>query len=118
DWFKRGLEGMRIEGDEYEQRVESDRDAVEIVTIHKSKGLEYNIVFAPALDLIISNRREFCSFKDESSGEYVYTRTKDMGEELTEMHQRQEEQENRRLLYVAITRAVYKCYIGKNTYHL
>jgi exodeoxyribonuclease V beta subunit len=118
NWLKRGLEGMRVEGDEYEQRVESDREAVEIVTIHKSKGLEYNIVFAPTLDLILSNRRDFCSFKDEDSGSYVYARAEEMSEQLTAMHQRQEEQENRRLLYVAITRAVYKCFLGKNTYHL
>lgn len=117
NWLKRGLEGMRMDGDEYEQRVESDRDAVEIVTIHKSKGLEYNVVFAPGLDLTLSSRHEFCSFKDESSDQYVYARAADMTDELTDMRQRQEEQENRRLLYVAITRAVYKCYIGRNTFH-
>src|SRR5690606_2850526 len=118
NWLKRGLEGMRMEGDEYEQRVESDRDAVEIVTIHKSKGLEYNIVFAPSLDLILSSRRDFCSFKDLSSDQYVFARSDDMTEELVSMNQRQEEQENRRLLYVALTRAVYKCYLGKNTFSL
>ena len=41
------MEGDAREGDEYEQRLESDQDAVQIVTIHKSKGLEYNIVIAP-----------------------------------------------------------------------
>ncbi len=34
---------------EYEQRLESDLEAVQIVTIHKSKGLEYPIVFCPFL---------------------------------------------------------------------
>jgi exodeoxyribonuclease V beta subunit len=33
--------------DEHELRLESDEDAVRIVTIHKSKGLEYDITFSP-----------------------------------------------------------------------
>ncbi len=33
--------------DEHELRLESDEDAVRIVTIHKSKGLEYDITFCP-----------------------------------------------------------------------
>ena len=33
--------------DEHQLRLESDEDAVKIVTIHKSKGLEYPIVFCP-----------------------------------------------------------------------
>jgi exodeoxyribonuclease V beta subunit len=33
--------------EQYEQRLESDEEAVRIVTIHKSKGLEYPIVFCP-----------------------------------------------------------------------
>jgi len=34
-------------GDRYQLRLESDDDAVQIVTIHKCKGLEYPIVFFP-----------------------------------------------------------------------
>src|SRR5205085_3353804 len=33
--------------DEHELRLESDEDAIRIVTIHKSKGLEYDITFSP-----------------------------------------------------------------------
>ena len=35
---------------EYSQRLENDEDTVKIVTIHKSKGMEYDIVIAPFLD--------------------------------------------------------------------
>ena len=35
--------------EQYEQRLESDEEAVRIVTIHKSKGLEYPIVFCALL---------------------------------------------------------------------
>ena len=40
------------DGEDYEQRIESDQDAVQISTIHKAKGLEYKIVFAPFLSMI------------------------------------------------------------------
>ena len=33
--------------DEQIQRLESERNLVQIVTIHKSKGLEYDLVFLP-----------------------------------------------------------------------
>jgi len=33
--------------DEHQLRLESDEDAVKLVTIHKSKGLEYPVVFCP-----------------------------------------------------------------------
>ncbi|MBW2438493.1 MAG: UvrD-helicase domain-containing protein, partial [Deltaproteobacteria bacterium] len=33
--------------EEHQLRLESDEDAVKIVTIHKSKGLEYRVVFCP-----------------------------------------------------------------------
>ena len=117
NWLKRGLEGMKVDGDEFEQRVESDMDAVEIVTIHKSKGLEYNIVFAPYLDLKAELRKPFCSFKDNASGEYLFGFTDNLDNNKSEMALRQVEQENRRLIYVAITRAVYKCFIFDNTYY-
>jgi exodeoxyribonuclease V beta subunit len=116
-WVKRGLDGMSAEGDEYTQRVESDEDAVKIVTIHKSKGLEYNIVLAPYLDFADSGRQTFLSFRDPESGDYIGAEKDGMDEEQLKWQQQQAEQENRRLLYVAITRAVYKCFIFKNNYY-
>lgn len=115
-WLKRGIEGMETEGDEYEQRVESDEDAIKIVTIHKSKGLEYNIVIAPFLDFMPDKNRAFCSFRDAETGEYVSAARESLDEEHLSLLEQQQEQENRRLLYVAVTRAVYKCFIFKNTY--
>lgn len=114
-WLKRGIEGMEIEGDEYEQRVESDEEAIKIVTIHSSKGLEYKIVFAPFLDFITDNKRDIASFR-HPDGQYLSGNKKEFTVEQTGWLADQLEQENRRLLYVAITRAVYKCYISKNTY--
>ncbi|GGH59607.1 exodeoxyribonuclease V beta subunit [Filimonas zeae] len=114
-WLQKGIEGMETEGDEYEQRVESDEEAVKIVTIHKSKGLEYPIVIAPFLDFKNNNRDELVSFRHPQTGEYICAEKYRLSTELLESQQQQAEQENRRLLYVALTRAVYKCYIYKGT---
>ncbi|MBV7530650.1 exodeoxyribonuclease V subunit beta [Chitinophaga sp. sic0106] len=114
-WLKRGIDGMFVEGDEYTQRMESDEEAVKIVTIHKSKGLAYNIVFAPYLDFNQKEKQEFVSFRDPATGEYISTEGDRQTEEQRHAYLQQQEQENRRLIYVAITRAVYKCYIFRNT---
>ena len=115
-WLRRGIDGMQVEGDEYIQRVESDDESVKIVTIHKSKGLEYNIVLAPFLDFTVNEDRGFYSMRDPVSGDYIGAESERLSTEQLKWYARQAEQENRRLLYVAITRAVYKCYIFRNTY--
>ncbi|HEX5553279.1 MAG TPA: UvrD-helicase domain-containing protein, partial [Chitinophagaceae bacterium] len=116
-WLQKGTEGMEVEGDEFEQRVESDEEAVRIITIHKSKGLEYPIVFAPFLDLLPDDKRDFCSFRDPGSGEYIFAQKHQLDAGQTTLLQNQSEQENRRLIYVAITRAVFGSFVYRNTYY-
>lgn len=113
-WLKRAVDGMQTEGDEFEQRVESDEEAVKIVTLHKSKGLEYNIVFAPFLDLDTKIHFRFCSFRDTETGDYIFADSNQLDPERQQIVDEQTEQENRRLIYVAVTRAVYKCYLNKS----
>lgn len=120
-WLRRAIEGDEQEGDEFEQRIESDAESIKIVTIHKSKGLEYNIVFAPFLDLNAIRRSnkpfQTCSFRDPDSGEYVSLYKSQLTDDQRNEEIKQSEQENRRLIYVAVTRAVYKCFLYKNTSH-
>jgi len=111
-WMERSSEEA---DEEFEQRVESDEEAVQISTIHKAKGLEYNIVFAPCLSMIpkykFQEKGNVNDFKKE--GEYFFTlNVPGLGEEDKERFNYQNEQENRRLVYVTLTRAVYKCYIS------
>jgi exodeoxyribonuclease V beta subunit len=113
-WLQRGIEGMATEGDAYIQRMESDEEAVKIVTIHKSKGLEYNIVLVPFLDFVDNTGNDFVSFRDPVSGDYLSMERERLTNSQLKWYQQQQEQENRRLLYVAVTRAVYKCYVYKN----
>ena len=106
------LRGMIAQKDnlkntDYEQNIESDENAVKIATIHKAKGLEYNIVFAPFLDLK-PFKFGFSSFRKEDTFNFVEYESLGSNEVL---FLDQVEQENKRLIYVAITRAKYRCYI-------
>jgi exodeoxyribonuclease V beta subunit len=115
-WFKKGIDGEIRDGDEYQQRIESDEAAVRIVTIHKSKGLEYNIVIAPHLDLVFRQKpSKTISYRDPADSKY-YTIESDLSSTEQEQYWiAQTEQENRRLLYVAVTRARMACFIQAST---
>ncbi|SDH28769.1 exodeoxyribonuclease V subunit beta [Mucilaginibacter gossypii] len=115
NWLQKAVDGMDVGGDEYQQRIESDEESVKIVTIHKSKGLEYPIVFAPYLDFKFKDDFVFCSFRDHDSAEYLFIHQSQLSSDQLAAYRAQQEQENKRLLYVAITRAVYQCYLVKNT---
>jgi exodeoxyribonuclease V beta subunit len=106
--------------DAFAQRIERDEDAVKIATIHKSKGLQYNIVLLPNLDFTVKERGNFSNFKleNEENIEYLFT-SNPIGEPLhSQLFLKQEEQENRRLIYVALTRACYNCFVFINNYYL
>lgn len=62
-WLKRGMEGERSEENEHLQRIESDESAVKIVTIHSCKGLEYDLVIAPYLDLNSTDKFQTARFR-------------------------------------------------------
>lgn len=115
DWLKKSNVSNDGTEDEMEQRIESDENSVNIVTIHSSKGLQYNIVIAPDLDWVYNHKYDIVNLR-RKDGTYITAKRNQLNEEEIELHKYQDEQENRRLLYVAITRAVYKCYIYKNDY--
>lgn len=115
-WLKKGIDGDTRDGDEYVQRIESDEEAVKIVTIHKSKGLEYNIVIAPFLDMKKTGGKFTSVSFMRGQGEYYVAEKEFISSADSALATKQREQENRRLLYVAITRARYACFIQQNTY--
>ncbi len=100
-----GLTGV---SDEQIQRLESERNLVQIVTIHKSKGLEYDLVFLP----FVSSYREASEGKyyDEKQDKTVLDITKNSA--ALELADKERLAEDLRLIYVALTRAVYGCFIG------
>ncbi len=116
-WLQRAIgDDKRNEGNEFEMRIERDDEAVSIVTIHKSKGLEYNIVVAPFLNLKSGvaderNKERHYSYRDPGSGKYFSIEKARLLPLQRQAIELQENQEARRLLYVAVTRAVHGCYL-------
>lgn len=114
-WFSRQRQDVDAGDEERQLRLESDSDLVKIVTQHASKGLQYPVVFCPFLwDETLGLRRGQSAylFHDPSASfESVF----ELGSPSFKRDQKHftEEQlaENLRLLYVALTRARYRCYL-------
>ena len=111
NWFNR----QRDSTDEAAQlRLESDENLVRIVTIHASKGLEYNLVFCPFLwDGGAASRSDNglpFVYHDPKNDDTAYL---DMGSDVRaeglQLAQDEAFAEDLRLLYVALTRAKYHC---------
>ncbi|MBI3879701.1 MAG: exodeoxyribonuclease V subunit beta [Verrucomicrobia bacterium] len=111
-WFAARLHDEGAAADEHQLRLERDDNAVRIVTVHKSKGLQYGIVFAPFCWRDSEPRAGDVVFHDEAS----HARVRDLGPEISaeRRHRAQREAlaENVRLLYVALTRAVHRCHFA------
>jgi exodeoxyribonuclease V beta subunit len=107
---QRGRETAR--SDEDQIRLESDEKAVKVVTVHKSKGLEYPVVFCPFVWGDSNVKGDVLSFHDEHND---WRLTCDIGSsdrECSKENARKELlAENVRLLYVALTRARHRCYL-------
>jgi exodeoxyribonuclease V beta subunit len=113
-WFSEQRDPASARLDEHQLRLERDENAVKIVTIHRSKGLEYPIVFCPfAWDgsRLKNGERPF-TFHDEADN---MRPTLDLGSEAAGRNRFLAEKEllaeNLRLLYVALTRAKNRCYL-------
>lgn len=101
--------------DEHQIRLETDEKAVKIVTVHVSKGLEYPIVFCPFMWGGIQTDRDVVTFHDG------FAMVRDFGSDQVESHRVRAEKEalaeSLRLLYVALTRAKYRCYLVAGKVH-
>ncbi|MBR5997675.1 MAG: hypothetical protein IK027_01030, partial [Deltaproteobacteria bacterium] len=105
-WFARQIEQIPEE-EEDQLRLETDDLAVQIFTIHKSKGLQFPVVFVP--DLGNSDKNEsFPFFHDKEENPVLWLGGKEDGEYRAWI-EREKAAENMRLLYVALTRARYLC---------
>jgi len=97
--------------DEHQLRLESDENLVQIITIHKSKGLQYPIVYCPFLwneTSVPQGSRWFAWYDPESQQSCLQAGALRLAEAKASQ-QAEEMSENLRLLYVALTRAQYQC---------
>nr|WP_289134753.1 exodeoxyribonuclease V subunit beta [uncultured Halomonas sp.] len=98
-------------GDSHKLRLESDADLVKVVTIHKSKGLEYPLVFLP----FIANHRPV---KAEDvplrwhDGEGNLQLSLEADDTILATADRERLGEDLRKLYVALTRARHATWLG------
>ena len=107
-WFNEQRIEPNNQADSQQLHLESERNLVQVVTIHKSKGLEYKVVFVPFI----------CYVGKNSNAVYHDPNTLDswlalINTDKTKQLAAQEQlAEDLRLIYVALTRAVYNCYLG------
>ncbi len=98
---------------EHPLRLESDARAVQIVTLHRSKGLAYPVVFLPFAGSASSAEEGDFLFHDPARD---YRPTLDVSGEKETPNRVQARNEalaeNLRLLYVALTRARDRCYLA------
>ncbi|WP_416311123.1 exodeoxyribonuclease V subunit beta [Pseudomonas sp. W03] len=96
-------------------RLESDADLIKVVTIHKSKGLEYPLVLLP----FICSWRELDgksgtppSFQAGEARVVELSRDKELAKAAYQQANDERLSEDMRLLYVALTRARHAVWLG------
>lgn len=106
--------------EKYLQRLETDSEAVQIMTVFKSKGLEFPIVFCPYLwqrsfcESPQTKNKDFSFYKQEESEiqrQLCMNPSSDSREKYRRQWRLEKLGEDLRLLYVALTRSVNKCYL-------
>ncbi len=118
-WLARQIEtplALASGHDDQVLRLESDADRVQVVTIHKSKGLEYPVVFLPFATQVRDSRRfkpwALWLVDDAGKRRVVLEPTaEDRAQAL-----REEQREDLRLLYVALTRARHALWVGASVH--
>ncbi len=98
-------------GEEQILRLESDEQLVKVVTIHKSKGLEYELVFLPFICTAkpVDGKRLPLGWHDETGAAHL---TLSPTDEQIALADDERLAEDLRLFYVALTRAKHACWLG------
>jgi len=114
-WFRSQRQHTGNAPEVAQMRLESDANLVRIVTIHKSKGLEYPVVFCPFLWVDNSAPRSDLSLlreyhKDGQALLDFRPETAD-SDEIKSQRTTEADAEFLRLVYVALTRASRRCYL-------
>jgi exodeoxyribonuclease V beta subunit len=107
-------EGLERDPDRTELRLESDAEAVQIVTVHKSKGLQYGIVFCPFLwdGHNVKDNAPLMVHTDDGVVFDCGPADSEGRAQRLERYRIEQLAESVRLAYVALTRAKHRCYVA------
>ncbi|MBD7923832.1 exodeoxyribonuclease V subunit beta [Xanthomonas bonasiae] len=122
DWLSRRIANADDNDETQQLRLESDARRVQIVTLHKSKGLEYPLVFLPYIGIGRSDRGagRHCVVHAPPLGRQLHWNTgkDDPAWSAAEAAWKQEQRaEDARLLYVGLTRAEHALWIATGPFH-
>ncbi len=104
-WYEKNLSEKGDKVTSAEIRLESDRALVKLVTIHKSKGLAYDLVWLPFIGLSCKNPTARVQTYYDAEQNQVQL---DISQTHTDDFLHESLAEEMRLLYVALTRAKYQ----------
>lgn len=101
-------------GDEEILRLENDADLIRVVTIHKSKGLEYPLVFVPfaAAWKPVDGKKAHVQIMDAQRGRRLEFGNSKANSEAWQQADDERLSEDLRLLYVAATRATHAVWLS------
>ena len=115
DW----LQGQMTHADQNDEqqllRLESDARRVQIITLHKSKGLEYPLVYLPFVGIDGNGpaTASHCIIHDDGQRQLHWKMDKDEAwKRASECSQNEQRDEDARLLYVGLTRAEHALWIA------
>lgn len=106
----RACEGDVETSEEQVVRLESEADLVKVITVHKSKGLQYPVVMLPFVSRFQDAPRGSVQAWHDDRGQAWIDLVPD--EDAKSRIARERLQEDLRLLYVALTRAEHACWLG------
>ena len=108
-WLQRQRDTRGEVADEQKLRLETDDQLVQITTIHSSKGLQYPIAFVAGMSQKGKDRSGALTwFHDDNEQLVACLDADDDARAKARLEQRAEDM---RLLYVALTRSIYRCYV-------
>lgn len=111
-WFAEQVNGEAEGGEERVLRLESDAELVKVVTVHKSKGLEYPLVYLPFAVTARKTERRNRSFFEYVGQDGKRRLDLSLSDQARQAVDRARLEEDLRLLYVALTRARHFLWLG------
>ncbi|GGD50534.1 exodeoxyribonuclease V subunit beta [Pseudoxanthomonas indica] len=121
DWLQQRIAEADIDDEAQLLRLESDAARVQIVTLHKSKGLEYPLVFLPFIGIGggRSERGRHCTVHEQGQRVLHWKLAKDepRWQAVVQAKAQEDAEEDARLLYVGLTRAEHALWIASGPFY-